>query len=208
MALPNGFVYLRSVDPSILQQIRYNSTNNFVGRRIDGYINSECILTKQAAEALKSVQTELKRQSLSLLVYDCYRPQRAVDEFVRWSQDPTDEVNKASYYPNVDKNRLFAKGYIAERSGHTRGSTVDLTLVRLDRQGRPLGIVPMGTPYDFLDPLSHPLTTHITGKVKNNRVLLRYVMLKNNFKPLATEWWHFTLKNEPYPNTYFDFEVE
>lgn len=200
-ALPAGFVYLSSVDPGIKQDIRYYSTNNFVGKRINGYQVSTCILTTQAANALKKVQRELHQQGRGLLVYDCYRPARAVAEFVAWSKNPRDQKNKAEYYPDIHKPDLFKKGYIAEKSGHSRGSTVDLTIVEGDQP------LPMGTHFDFLDPVSNPLSPHITGEAKENRMLLRNIMEQYGFTPLETEWWHFSLKDEPYPDQYFNFVV-
>lgn len=202
MALPADFVYLSDIDSTIQQDIRYYSAHNFVGKRINSYEAPRCILTRQAAEALADVQATLRAKGFSLLVYDCYRPQRAVDEFVAWSKIPLDQKNKAEFYPHVDKPDLFTQGYVAAKSGHSRGSTVDLTIVR---DGKPID---MGTPYDFLDPLSHPLSSHVTGKAKENRLSLRTIMLANGFMPLSTEWWHFTLADEPFPETYFDFPVK
>ncbi len=197
LALPANFVYLSDVGPGIKQDIRYYSTHNFIGKRIAGYQAPRCILTRDTAMALAAIQKILKKRSLSLLVYDCYRPQSAVDNFVAWSKNPLDQKNKMAYYPHIDKPDLFKEGYIASRSGHTRGSTVDLTIVTLN----------MGTHFDFLDPLSNPLSPHVTGKPKQNRMLLRKLMLQHGFVPLTTEWWHFTLKDETYPDTYFDFPV-
>lgn len=197
MALPINFVYLSDADPSIKQDIRYYSANNFIGERIHGYEAPTCILTRDAALKLAAIQRQLQQQSLSLLVYDCYRPQQAVDHFVAWSEDPFDQRNKQAYYPHVDKRNLFYEGYISKSSGHTRGSTVDLTIVNLA----------MGTHFDYLDPLSHPLSKQIKGQARQNRFLLRNIMLQHGFIPLATEWWHFTLADEPYPVTYFNFPV-
>lgn len=202
LALPADFVYLSDVDSTIQQDIRYYSNHNFVGKRINGYEAPRCILTRRAAEALADVQAVLRAKGFSLLVYDCYRPQRAVDEFIVWSNDPRDQKNKVEFYPRVDKPDLFIQGYVAAKSGHSRGSTVDLTIIRDDKP------IDMGTPYDFLDPLSHPLSSQITGKAKENRLSLRTIMLANGFMPLSTEWWHFTLADEPFPETYFDFPVK
>lgn len=224
---PPGFVALRDVDPTIRYDIRYFGRHNFVGDRIDGYRQPECILTRQAATALRTAQRALVRQGYTLKVYDCYRPQRAVDHFVRWANDLDDERMKAEFYPNVDKTRLFADGYIAEKSGHSRGSTLDVTLVKLPAlpqrpyvPGEPLvacfapvgqrfpdNTVDMGTGYDCFDPLSHTDNPAITGAARHHRDLLRDTLAGVGFRNLAEEWWHFTLNNEPFPDTYFNFPV-
>lgn len=201
--LPEGFVFLTDIDPSIHQDMRYAGSNNFIGSPITGYLAPVCIITERAARALAAIQRELERQGLSLLVYDCYRPQRAVNHFVRWSQDETDQMNKPQYYPRVDKRDFFRKGYVMQHSGHTRGSTVDLTIVNATT-GAPLD---MGTHFDFMDMLSHPANRQITRKQYQNRQLLRRLMFQHGFVGIATEWWHFTLQQEPYPETYFDFPV-
>ncbi|MGW0520872.1 M15 family metallopeptidase [Crossiella sp. NPDC003009] len=225
--LPPGFVVLSDVDPTIRHDIRYFGRHNFVGDRIDGYRRPLCVLTRQAATALRTAQRALLRQGYTLKVYDCYRPQRAVDHFVRWAKDLADERMKAEFYPNVAKDRLFADGYIAEKSGHSRGSTVDLTLVKLPvraqrpyRPGEPLtpcfapvgtrfpdNTVDMGTGYDCFDPLSHTDNPAITGPARVHRDLLRGTLASAGFRNLAEEWWHFTLNDEPFPGTYFDFPV-
>lgn len=224
---PAGFVSLHDVAPSILMDIRYDTPHNFIGRPIKGYRQPLCILTRPAAEALARVQDRMLARGYSLKVYDCYRPQRAVDDFVRWGKRVGDQTMKAEFYPHVDKRVVFKQGYIATKSGHSRGSTMDLTLVRLParpqaryRPGQNLvsctapawqrfrdNSIDMGTGYDCFDPLSHPLNKHIKGKQHRNRLLLRNAMLAEGFTPLATEWWHFTLTDEPYPDTYFDFPV-
>ncbi|MET8596373.1 M15 family metallopeptidase [Streptomyces althioticus] len=224
---PRDFVALHSVDPTILHEIRYVTPHNFVGERIDGYRQPLCILTRPAAEALRTAQRRLLPQGYSLKVYDCYRPQRAVDHFVRWAEDLDDQTMKAEFYPNVDKTRLFADGYIAEKSGHSRGSTVDLTLVKLPAQptrpyrpGEPLtpcfapkderfpdNSLDMGTGYDCFDTLSHTLDPRITGEQRANRTLLKNTLEDLGFVNLAEEWWHYTFKPEAYPDTYFDFPV-
>ncbi|MFH8801443.1 M15 family metallopeptidase [Streptomyces sp. NPDC017936] len=224
---PAGFVALRSVDPTILQEMRYFTPHNFVGARIDGYRRPLCILTRPAAQALHRAQTKLLRQGYTLKVYDCYRPQRAVNHFVRWAQDLDDEAMKAEFYPNVDKSRLFEDGYIAEKSGHSRGSTVDLTLVKLPARptppyvpGKPLvpchapqderfpdNSVDMGTGFDCFDTLSHTLDPRVQGEQRANRLLLKSTLEELGFVNLAEEWWHYTFKPEPYPDTYFDFPV-
>ncbi|MGA5184254.1 M15 family metallopeptidase [Streptomyces pseudogriseolus] len=224
---PRDFVALHSVDPTILHEIRYVTPHNFVGEPVDGYKQPLCILTRPAAEALRTAQRRLLPQGYSLKVYDCYRPQRAVDHFVRWAEDLDDQTMKAEFYPNVDKTRLFADGYIAEKSGHSRGSTVDLTLVKLPARptwpyhpGEPLtpcfapkderfpdNSVDMGTGYDCFDTLSHTLDPRITGVQRANRMLLRTTLEDLGFVNLAEEWWHYTFKPEAYPDTYFDFPV-
>lgn len=225
--LPNDFVYLKTVDPSIEQDIRYAGYHNFVGRPIYGYLAPECILTRQAATALKSVQKEAKKYGLSLKVYDCYRPQMAVEDFYQWSQQPTSQSMKAEFYPRVAKEDLFKLEYIARYSGHSRGSTVDLTLVPLTRvpsavyhPGQKLhscfapyterfhdNSLDMGTGYDCMDRLSH-LNAPIHADAAANRKLLGHMMHNAGFKPYAYEWWHFTLNPEPYPYHFFNFPIE
>lgn len=190
-------------EPSMVVDIRYFGTDNFVGKRIDGYEAPRCLLTPAAADALRGVQQHLAPFGLGLKVFDCYRPQRAVDHFVRWANDLNDTRQKARFYPDVPKNELFARGYIAARSGHSRGSTVDLTLVDL-ASGRELD---MGTPFDYFSPRSWPQDARSTPAQRAHRMLLRTVMRAEGFKPLREEWWHFTLENEPYPVTYFDLPV-
>ncbi|WP_435209516.1 M15 family metallopeptidase [Streptomyces sp. bgisy034] len=224
---PRDFVALRNVDPTIIQEMRYFTPHNFVGERIDGYRQPLCILTRPAAEALHKAQLRLLRQGYSLKVYDCYRPQRAVDHFVRWAEDLDDQAMKGEFYPNVDKTRLFLDGYIAEKSGHSRGSTMDLTIVRLPakptrpyRPGEPLvpcyapkaerfpdNSLDMGTGFDCFDTLSHTLDPRIQGEQRANRLLLKSALEALGFVNLAEEWWHYTYKPELYPDTYFDFPV-
>ena len=201
---PDSFVALRSVIPDLVVELRYFSSNNFIGRPIDGYEDNIVWMTEAAARALQGAQEDLAAQGLGLKVFDAYRPQRAVDNFVRWAADSNDLLMKQQYYPSLEKSELFPGGYIAERSGHSRGSTVDLTLVRLaDSQE-----LDMGSPYDFFDPVSWPSDTSITAQQQANRLKLREAMLANGFRPLDTEWWHFTLEGEPYTDTYFDFPVQ
>jgi len=207
MALPVGFVYLKDVDSSIIQDVKYFTHDNFMGRPIKGYTAAECILTKKAAVALSELQRTLLPQHLSLKVYDCYRPQTAVNDFIAWSKDATDQKMKKDYYPNVNKADFFTLGYVAEKSTHTRGSTVDLTLARLPTNNSKPIEMPMGTHFDFMDELSHSLSPNIRGEEKKNRLLLRRLMQKAGFEPYDKEWWHFTFKDEPYPDTYFDFPV-
>lgn len=179
-------------------EIRYATAHNFVGKSIDGYSRPRCLLTGPAARALQAVQAELMARKRSLQIYDCYRPQQAVDQFVRWAEDLNDTAMKVEFYPNVAKQELFAQGYIAARSGHSRGSTVDLTIAGLD----------MGTPFDLFDPLSHTDNPDIGAGPAGNRQLLRALMQKHGFRNLPEEWWHYTLENEPYPDRYFNFPVE
>lgn len=202
--LPEGFVYVKSVIQDLDVELRYFTTHNFVGDTIDGYKSNNLILTKETAEKLKLVQDELQQQNLCLKVYDGYRPQRAVNHFMRWARVLNDTINKSEFYPNVAKRNLFKEEYIASRSGHSRGSTVDLTIID-GNTGKPLD---MGSPYDFFGKQSWVDYDSITESQKKNRQLLQRVMLKHNFRNYPKEWWHFTLRWEPFPKTYFDFEVE
>ena len=202
--LPKGFTYLREVAPTVQTELRYCSHNNFIGIPIDGYEESALIISIKAANSLKSVQEELQQKGFSLKVFDAYRPQQAVDHFVRWAKVLNDTLKKNEFYPNVQKSQLFNLGFIASKSGHTRGSTVDLTIINT-KTGKELD---MGSPYDFFGEISHPFSKKLTKKQQENRLLLRKVMLKNNFRPYVNEWWHFTLRNEPFPNTYFNFPVK
>lgn len=184
--------------PSVVYEIRYEGEHNFIGRRIDGYKAPKCLLAKEAAIALGRVQKELKARSLSLKVFDCYRPQRAVNHFVTWAKDPSDTKMKKEFYPHVEKKNLFKKGYIASKSAHSRGSAVDLTIASLD----------MGTPFDFFGPKSHTNNPDVSVEARKNRELLKGLMEKQGFKNYSKEWWHYSLKEEPFPDRYFDFEVE
>jgi D-alanyl-D-alanine dipeptidase len=202
--LPEGFSYLSDVDSTIQKELRYITSNNFIGKPIDGYQKDTLIISTEAAQALKKVQAKLKEFGLGLKVYDAYRPQRAVDHFVRWANVLNDTLMKRQYYPEVAKKDLFKLDYIASRSGHTRGSTVDLTLVDM-KTGTELD---MGSAFDFFGIPSHPFHPNLTPKQRANRMLLRNLMLEAGFKPYSKEWWHFTLKNEPFPKTYFDFPIK
>ncbi|MFE0764300.1 M15 family metallopeptidase [Streptomyces smyrnaeus] len=224
---PEEFVALRDVAPTIRQDIRYFTEHNFVGERIDGYRRPMCIVTEDTAKALARAQRSLLRRGYTLKVYDCYRPQRAVDHFVRWAEDLDDEKMKREFYPRVEKNRLFEDGYIAEKSGHSRGSTVDITVVELPakpprpyRPGEPLvpcyapqderfpdNSVDMGTGFDCFDTLSHTDDPRITEEQRSNRQLLKTTLERQGFTNLPEEWWHFTHKPETFPDTYFDFPV-
>lgn len=224
---PRTIVDLRDVAPSVLHDIRYTTPHNFVGSRIVGYWGSRCLLTRDAARALARVQSDVRKQGYSLKVYDCYRPQRAVDHFVRWSARSGDQKMKREFYPRVAKSTLFDDGYIARRSGHSRASTVDLTLVKLPaaKQERwvpsdglqkcywprwtrfPDNSIDMGTGYDCFDTRSHTKDSRNTWTQRTNRQRLVSAMAKRGFTNYAKEWWHFTLDDEPYPRTYFDFPV-
>ncbi len=204
-ALPTGFVYLKDIAPSIIQDIRYYSSNNFIGKQINGYEAPTCILTSQTALALASIQKELEKKSFSLKVYDCYRPTMAVANFITWSHDLNDQKQKKDYYPRVNKADFFKLGYVAEKSGHSRGSTVDITIVKLNHKH--VSELNMGTHFDFMDELSHSLNPTLSNAVKENRLMLRTLMINHGFNPLAEEWWHFTLQHEPYPQTYFNFLI-
>jgi D-alanyl-D-alanine dipeptidase len=198
---PASFVDAAKVVPGLAIEMRYVTDNNFVGRPIDGYEKPVCLLTRQAAQALAEVARDLEPRGLKLKVFDCYRPKRAVAHFLRWAQAVNDLKNKSAYYPDLDKRQLFSDGYIAANSGHSRGSTVDLTLV-----GK-AGELDMGTPFDFLSRRSNTLNPAIGKEALNNRVLLALAMSRRGFRAYDKEWWHFTLRGEPFPETYFDFPV-
>lgn len=219
----SDFVEVAQVLPDVILEIRYYSTYNFVGTRIDGYLAPIALLTREAADSLKAVSNDVIRQGYRLKIYDAYRPQRAVDHFVRWAQNPADTCMKRYFYPMLDKPVLFEQEYIYEKSGHTRGSTVDLTLFDMQTEKE----LDMGGTFDWFGIESHPDYcgnpntklypeigkytgdgTGITEQQFRNRMILRDAMLRHGFKPLDSEWWHFTLRNEPYPDTYFDFPIE
>ena len=199
----SGFVLVSDAVPDAILEIRYFSTFNFVGERISGYEEPVALLTREAADALRLASDAVVGMGLRLKVFDAYRPQTAVDHFVRWSLDPEDTRMKQYFYPELEKDALFPQGYIAEKSGHTRGSTVDLTLFDMATQTN----LDMGGTYDYFGLRSHPDFWDVTEVQYANRMLLRQVMLDAGFNPLSTEWWHFSLANEPYPNTYFTFPV-
>jgi zinc D-Ala-D-Ala dipeptidase len=226
-ALPKGFVYLRDIDPTIVQDIRYAGSHNFVGRPIRGYRAAECILSASAANALEKVQRMLAEKKLSLIVWDCYRPKRAVDDFVQWSRDPTHSEMKAEFYPRTDKAMLFALGYIARRSAHSRGSTVDLGIVPSAFSSAPPpgpsqplkactspkgerfedGTIDFGTGYDCLDALGNTSNALVGTVALHNRQTLKSDMKAAGFRSYAREWWHFELIHEPFNGDGFDFEV-
>ena len=200
---PSGFVLLADFVPQIVQEIRYYSTYNFIGDRIDGYEEPCALLSIEAARALKAVSNELIVQGYRLKVFDAYRPVCAVKHFVLWGIEDQDIRMKPYFYPELEKQELFAKGYIAKQSSHSRGSAVDLTLLDM-KTGTELD---MGSPFDLFSELSHPDCREITEEQYENRMLLRRAMLRNGFQPIDCEWWHFSLKEEPYPDTYFAFPV-
>ena len=217
------FVAITDVVPDAILEIRYYGTYNFVGARIDGYLQPTALLTRQAADSLKAVSDDLVKQGYRIKIFDAYRPQRGVDHFVRWAADVADTLMKPYFYPDLDKSVLFDQEYIMAKSGHTRGSTVDLTLFDMTTEKE----VDMGGTFDWFGPESHPdfcgnpetgeytgdnsaspAGRSITAEQFANRMILREAMLRHGFKPLDSEWWHFTLKNEPYPDTYFTFPVK
>jgi len=200
---PSGFVVLAEYVPAIVQEIRYYSTYNFVGERIDGYEEPCALLTKEAARALKTVSNEMIVQGYRLKIFDAYRPANAVRQFVLWGIEDLDVRMKPYFYPDLEKQALFSQGYIASQSSHSRGSTVDLTLLDM-RTGKELD---MGSPFDLFSVASHPDYRGITDEQYENRMLLQHAMARGGFLPIDCEWWHFTLQNEPYPDTYFEFPV-
>ena len=202
-AIPDSFVKVSDVISDLNVELKYYSTHNFVGDTIDGYKSNTLYLTKASAKRLKLVQDELQMQNLCLKVFDGYRPQRAVNHFVRWARQINDTLKKAEFYPHVNKRHLFREGYIASKSGHSRGSTVDLTITN-GETGIPLD---MGSPYDFFGEQSWVDYPNITEEQKKNRQLLQSVMIKHGFRNYPKEWWHFTLRGEPFPSTFFDFEI-
>ena len=202
---PSGFVVLADYVPGVIQEIRYYSTYNFIGDRIDGYEEPCALLTKEAARALKSVSNEMNVQGYRLKIFDTYRPAAAVKHFVLWGIEDLDLRMKPYFYPELEKQELFVKGYIASQSSHSRGSTVDLTLLDMSTGKE----IDMGSPFDLFSEISHPdyRGPEITDDQYRNRMILQNVMVRNGFQPIDCEWWHFTLENEPYPDTYFDFPV-
>ena len=200
---PSGFVVLSDYVPSIIQEIRYFTTYNFIGDRINGYEEPLALMTTEAARALNSAANEFIVLGYRLKIFDAYRPATAVKHFVLWGIEDQDVRMKPYFYPDLEKQELFSKGYVASKSSHSRGSTVDLTLFDMEKGKE----VDMGSPFDFFGKISHPDYKEITEEQFNNRMRLQKVMLRNGFKPYGSEWWHFTLDNEPYPDTYFEFPV-
>jgi D-alanyl-D-alanine dipeptidase len=225
--LPRGFVYLAQVDGGIRQDIRYAGSHNFIGRPVEGYLANECVLTERAAGALKQVHAELAASKLSLIVWDCYRPARAVRDFLAWRKIPQDARMKSEFFPRSDKAQLFALGYLASRSGHSRGSTVDLGIVTGNSPPPPAydptappkpctgpkgerfedGTIDLGTGYDCLDPLASTASPNVSREAKSNRTLLQALMRRFGFRSYWREWWHFELVDEPFPQRSFDFPI-
>jgi len=201
--LPEGFVYINDLDNRINIDLRYSTENNFTGKVIDGYRSNKAIISAEAAMALIQVQNDLDQMNFSLKIFDAYRPQMSVNYFINWSNDPSDTINKSIYYPKIKKSELFPLGYIAERSGHSRGSTVDLTIV----DNTTFKELDMGTPYDFFGPESATNFIEITDKQRSNRLLLLETMTRNGFENYSKEWWHYTLKEEPFKD-YFNFIID
>lgn len=229
-ARAKGFVYLHQIDPTIIASLRYCTSENFVSAPVEGYKKPVVMMTEQAAQALKKVQEEVKKDGYSLVVYDAYRPQRAVNHFMQWADEVKDQAKKSQYYPRIDKEKVFELGYVDKKSGHSRGSTVDLTLKKdneplheIRKKERILtdgfkilflddGTLDMGSSFDLFDTASHYTNDLIDPVCKERRAYLKNVMEKHGFKGWRDEWWHFTLKNEPYPadkdESYFDFPIE
>jgi zinc D-Ala-D-Ala dipeptidase len=225
--LPAGFVYLSEAAPTVRQDIRYAGSHNFTGRPVDGYQANECILTGRAADALKHVQTELAGKNLSLIVWDCYRPLRAVKYFINWSRSRQRPLMKAEFFPRTNKNEFFARGYLSSHSAHSRGSTVDLGIVPSAVRAPPMfdaattlvpctapkgvrfddGTIDFGTGYDCLDVLARTNNSDLSKEAKLNRILLQHVMQQHGFRPYFREWWHFTLSNDPFPGRSYDFPI-
>lgn len=201
--IPDNFIDLRELIPGLVQDVRYYTTNNFIGDRIPGYDADRLVGTLEMALALKDVQRELEYGNFQLKIFDAYRPQRAVDYFIKWAHDPADERTKAEYYPNIDKSEIFPRGYLVEQSSHSRGSTVDLTII----DSYTCEELDMGTPFDFFDQRSWPASLEVSSQQRANRLMLRSIMEKHGFVPVEEEWWHFTLRDEPYPERYFDFPI-
>lgn len=202
-APPPELVDAATLAAGLIVDLRYATANNFVGAPIDGYERPRCLLSALAARALARVQADLEADGLGLVVWDCYRPQRAVDHFVRWAREPADPAAAARHHPRVPKAELFEAGYIAARSGHSRGSTVDAGLVRAGSREP----VDLGTPFDFFDARSHADATDLSDAARANRARLRSAMERRGFRPYPAEWWHFTLADEPWPDRYFDIPV-
>jgi D-alanyl-D-alanine dipeptidase len=204
--LPEGFAYLKKENPTLILDLRYATSENFTGKIVTGYTSEKAIGTKALSIALRKVQALLRSKGLGLKVFDAYRPQSAVDAFISWATSASDTLKKREYYPNLKKEDLFELGYIAEKSGHTRGSTIDVTLVYL--KGRRKGKeIDMGGKWDYFGEASHFNYQKTSPKQMENRRLLRDLMIEGGFNPYEKEWWHFSLKNEPFPTTYFDFPL-
>jgi len=198
-----GFIDVSTAAPGVVVEMRYAGPENFVGRPIAGYDAPVCLLSRPAAEGVARAQAQLAPFGLGLKVFDCYRPARAVADFAQWARDPADQKRKRDYYPDIDKSQLFALGYIAGKSGHSRGSTLDLTIIDFATHAE----IDMGSHYDLFDTRSWPSDPRFTPAQRANRALLASVMHDAGFRPLKEEWWHFTLEREPFPDTYFDLPV-
>lgn len=229
-ARDKGFVYLHEIDPTIRTSLRYYSDQNFMAKSVDGYKKSVVIMTQQAAEALKKAQEEFIADGYCLVVYDAYRPQDGVNHFIKWSEDVGDQKRKSQYYPRINKADVFELGYVAKRSGHSRGSTIDLTLIKVEDQLHEIqekerklldgftitllddGTVDMGSSFDLVDEASHTQTNLVEEQFQKQRAYLKNVMAKHGFKNYSQEWWHFTLQDEPYSasqdSSYFNFPIE
>lgn len=201
--VPNSFVNLKKQIPNLEIDLRYYGSHNFLGRPVKGYEANKVFISKEAANALVQIQKELNQQGLGIKVFDAYRPQQAVNNFKEWAMDIADTAAKKEFYPDVDKRNLFKLGYIAEKSGHSRGSTIDLTIVNLKDKNE----LDMGTGFDYFGEPSHHDYSNLSTQQKNNRKLLKDIMEKHGFKSIEEEWWHYTLKNEPFKDQYFDFKV-
>lgn len=225
-SLEKGFVYLKDIEPSIHVEMRYFSTNNFTNKKVPGYLESKLIMTKESAEALKCAQKKFNKDNYSIVVYDAYRPQTAVNFFMTWSKDIKDQAKKTWFYPRVDKSKVFELGYVAEKSGHSRGSTVDISLIKLDKKVTEIkaeertltdgfkimylndGTEDFGSSFDLFDLASHYENSLISKEQQEKRTYLKNIMDSCGFNNYKEEWWHFTLRNEPFPNKYFDFPVK
>ena len=202
--LPEGFIYVSELIPDLKIELRYFGNNNFTGKPVPGYEAEKIILSKEAAIALQKVQRELENDGYCLKIFDAYRPQRAVNSFIKWARKPEDTLTKAQFYPEKKKSNLFNLGYIATKSGHSRGSTVDLTII----DAKTLKEIDMGGTYDYFGERSHHNFNEITTIQKANREYLKNIMSKYGFRSYSEEWWHYTLRREPYPETYFDFTIK
>ena len=225
--LRHGFVFLRAIDPSVMEEIRYAGYHNFAGHPLPGYHSARCVMSRAAAEALSKAQCAAAKRGLSLKVYDAYRPQKAVDFIIRWCNDPTDLIMKDEFYPRLEKSRIIPDGYLSPKSSHSRGSTVDVTLVPVPPPAQagykpgdklvdatlPKGArfddnsIEMGTGYDAFDPKAHTFSAGVTGQARENRLMLKQMMEEAGFEPYEQEWWHFTLRDEPFKES-FDFDIE
>lgn len=202
--IPNSFVNLKEQIPNLEIDLRYYGSHNFLGRPVKGYEANKVFISKEAASALVQIQKELNAQGLGIKVFDAYRPQQAVNNFKEWALDIADTAAKKEFYPDVDKRNLFKLGYIAEKSGHSRGSTIDLTIINLKDKKE----LDMGTGFDYFGEPSHHDYSNLSPRQKANRKLLKDIMEKHGFKSIEEEWWHYTLKNEPFKDQYFDYKIK